>query len=436
MRQEQSRIYPMNSRQVLRVIHGAWNLHQNGEWSFERKTNDLGFPAIVRTLPEWMLIPDGSKTPPITILQTLDVQVMMAVRAWFADLALFVTIGAEDVARYQFFCRADFNIGSSSYKFGNGNEDPSFEGLKNGNKRSMNSRQVLRVIHGAWNLHQNGEWSFERKTNDLGFPAIVRTLPEWMLIPDGSKTPPITILQTLDVQVMMAVRAWFADLALFVTIGAEDVARYQFFCRADFNIGSSSYKFGNGNEDPSFEDDTDSDGDGTEPLGSNKLSITVFNTDVALDSEYIPQPNVSNDSPMEYYKGIPVQFAVDEDFVIVQPSSPPIDDGISFWEGVIASENDNDVKDEEHSDEMDLDIPMAPSTLIMPTRVLADTLVIYNGETMLQNSASVDLIPATNNSPSISATVGLIPNPANADDNLVINLDYSSSEDSMDSGVF
>ena len=146
----------------------------------------------------------------------------------------------------------------------------------------MNSRQVLRVVHGAWNLHQNGEWSFERKTNNLGFPAIVRMsenfdslerivrslynlaietpismtyrLPEWMLIPDGNKTPPITILQTPDVQVMMAVRAWFADLALCVTIGAEDVAHYQFFCRADFNIGSSSYKFGNGNEDPSFED--------------------------------------------------------------------------------------------------------------------------------------------------------------------------------------
>ncbi|KAG2266307.1 hypothetical protein Bca52824_073386 [Brassica carinata] len=245
-------------------------------------------------------------------------------------------------------------------------------------------------------------------------------LPEWMLIPDGNKTPPITILQTPDVQVMMAVRAWFADLTLCVTIGAEDVSRYQFFCRADFNIGSSSYKFRNGNEDPSFEgflgeavvasqavleeyfndqemmvihrvhlemekakldlenqqcyelvhgnkiiviDDTDSDGDGTEPLGSNKLSITVFNTGassnhespfptngliisdeingVALDSEYIPQPNVSND------------------LVIVQSSSPVIDDGISFWEGVIASENDNDVKDDEHSDEMDLDIPMS-----------------------------------------------------------------------------
>nr|VDD61824.1 unnamed protein product [Brassica oleracea] len=135
-------------------------------------------------------------------------------------------------------------------------------------------------------------------------------------------------------------------------------------------------------------DDTDSDSDRTERLESNKLSITVFNTDVALDSEYIPQPNVSNDSPMEYYEGIPVQFDVDENLVIVQPS------------------------------------------------VLDDAIVIYNGETMPQNSANVDFIPATNNSPSISTTVGLIPNPANADDNLVINLDDSSSEDSMHSGVF
>ncbi|WZZ87542.1 hypothetical protein YC2023_116121 [Brassica napus] len=118
----------MNSRQVLRVIHGAWNLHQNGEWNFERKTNNLGFPAIVRMLPEWMLIPDGNKNPPITILETPDIQVMMVVRAWFADLTLCIAIGAEDVARYQFFCRADINIRSSSYKFGNGNEDPSFEG--------------------------------------------------------------------------------------------------------------------------------------------------------------------------------------------------------------------------------------------------------------------------------------------------------------------
>ncbi|CAN7084930.1 unnamed protein product [Brassica oleracea var. botrytis] len=286
----------------------------------------------------------------------------------------------------------------------------------------------------------------------------------------------------------------------------EQYGIYPFFCRADFNIGSTSYKFRNGNEDPSFEgflgeaviasqamleeyfndeemmvihrvhlemkrakldlenqrcyqlvhgneiiviDDTDSDSDRTERLESNKLSITVFNTDVALDSEYIPQPNVSNNSPMEYYEGIPVQFDVDENLVIVQPSSPLIDDGISFWEGVIASENDNDVKDKEHSDEMDFDIPIWENVSdnllntqpiydnpVVSEGVLDDAIVIYNGETMPQNSANVDFIPATNNSPSISATVGLIPNPANADDNLVINLDDSSSEDSMHSGVF
>ncbi|KAG2253356.1 hypothetical protein Bca52824_083492 [Brassica carinata] len=280
----------------------------------------------------------------------------------------------------------------------------------------------------------------------------------------------------------MAVRAWFADLTLCVTIGAEDVARYQFFCRADFNIGSSSYKFRNGNEDPSFEgflgeavvasqavleeyfndqemmvfhrvhlemekaklnlknqrcyqlvhgneiiviDDTDSDSDGTEPLGLKKLSITVFNTDVAKDSEYIPQPNVSNDSPMEYYEGIPVQFAVDKDLVIVQPSSPLIDDGISFWEGVIASENDNDFQQNgttnvDHANSLTDSTPdlnevnnvvlsweNVPDNLsntqpiydnpVVSEGVLDDALVIYNGETMPQNSASVDLIPATNN---------------------------------------
>nr|VDD36781.1 unnamed protein product [Brassica oleracea] len=260
--------------------------------------------------------------------------------------------------------------------------------------------------------------------------------------------------------------------------GRQTILGFQLSCEPSFSmISSSSYKFGNGNEDPSFEvvasqavleeyfndqemmvihrvhlemekeklelenqrsyelvygnkiiviDDTDSDGDGTEPLGSNKLSITVFNTDVVLDSEYIPQPNVSNNSPMEYYKGIPVQFAVDEGFVIVQPSSPPIDDGISFWVGVIASKNDNDVKDEEHSDEMDLDIPMSQNI----------SQLQQNGTINVDHAnSSIDSTPDLNE-PSISATVGLIPNPANADDNLVINLDYSSSEDSMDSGVF
>ncbi|KAJ4876226.1 Uncharacterized protein Rs2_41244 [Raphanus sativus] len=368
-------------------------------------------------------------------------------------------------------------------------------------------------------------------------------LPEWMLVPDGNKTPPITIQETPDVEVMMAVRAWFADLTLSVTIGAEDVARYQFFCRTDFNIGSSSYKFENGTEDPSFEgflgetvvasqntlekyfdeqemmvihrvhlemekakldlenqqcydlihgneiiiiNDTDSDGDGAEPLGQNTLSVTVFNTGVALESEYISEPNMSNDLPMEFYEGIPIDFTVDADNVFVQPSSPVMQDNIQFWEGFIGAENHNGVKDEDHSEAMEVDIELsqiipelqqtgnssvqdansstdsAPDldninnvvlgcenvsenlsntqpiydNPLVSEDVLDATDVIASAEIMPQDSASVDLIPSANNSPAISMNVGLIPNPALEVDNLVINLDDYSSEDSMDSGVF
>lgn len=49
---------------------------------------------------------------------------------------------------------------------------------------------------------------------------------------------------------------------------------------------------------------------------------------------------------------------VDEDLVIVQLSFFVIDDGISFWGGVIVFENDNYVKNEEYFDEMDFDIFM------------------------------------------------------------------------------
>ncbi|KAF3494209.1 hypothetical protein DY000_02052371 [Brassica cretica] len=197
-------------------------------------------------------------------------------------------------------------------------------------------------------------------------------------------------------------------------------------------------------------DDTDSDGDGTEPLGSNKLSITVFNTDVALDSEYIPQPNVSNDSPMEYYEGIPLQFAVDEDLVIVQPSSPPIDDGISFWEGL----QQNGTINVDHANSLTDSTPdlNEVNNVVLSWENVSDNL--SNIQTMYDNpvvsEATVRLIPNPANADdnlvinlddsssedSMDTTVRLIPNPANADDNLVINLDDSSSEDSMDSDRF
>ncbi|KAH0875089.1 hypothetical protein HID58_072451 [Brassica napus] len=315
-------------------------------------------------------------------------------------------------------------------------------GLQNTDKRSMNSRQVLRVVHGAWNLHQNGEWRFERKTNDLGFPAIVRT--------NGNEDP--SFEGEAEVASQAVLEEYFNDqeMMVFHRVHLE-------MERAKLNLKNQRcYQLVHGNEIIVI-DDTDSDSDGTEPLGLKKLSITVFNTgsssnqespfptnrliisdeinDVAKDSEYIPQPNVSNDSPMEYYEGIPVQFAVDKD-LFQQNGTTNVDHANSSTD---SAPNLNEVNNvvlswENVPDNLSNTQPIYDNPVVSEG-VLDDALVIYNGETMPQNSASVDLIPATNNSHSISATAGLIPNLANADDKLVINLDDSSSEDSMDSVI-
>lgn len=56
---------------------------------------------------------------------------------------------------------------------------------------------------------------------------------------------------------------------------------------------------------------------------------------------------------MEYIEGMPVQFTRQEIKASMPPTSASIDDGIDFWEGVIAAENDIRVKTEENEDEMD-----------------------------------------------------------------------------------
>lgn len=62
---------------------------------------------------------------------------------------------------------------------------------------------------------------------------------------------------------------------------------------------------------------------------------------------------------MEFYEGIPIDFTVDADNVFVQPSSPVMQDNIQFWEGFIGAENHNGVKDEDHSEAMEVDIELS-----------------------------------------------------------------------------
>lgn len=247
-------------------------------------------------------------------------------------------------------------------------------------------------------------------------------------------------------------------------------------------------------------DDSDSDGDGIEALRSNKLSISVFNPHleaglssnevnildqtnggVAFEYEQFPQPNICNNSPEDYYVGLPFELTNEENYVPVPQMSPVINDGIEFWEGDIRAEDDNDVKAEEKADEMNLDLDITMSQTfsqlqstantcvndaafstdttpildevnndieisvvasgdrspvyenpVLSQGTIADDVLISIADKMPQISGSVELISAPNN----LSTVGIITNTAFACDNLVINLDDTSSDESMDFGGF
>ncbi|VVB01283.1 unnamed protein product [Arabis nemorensis] len=62
-----------------------------------------------------------------------------------------------------------------------------------------------------------------------------------MLAPTGLLPVPVDIATDSDVAMFMGVRLGYPDLAMFVTVGAEAVASYQFYCRSPFVIGGKSF---------------------------------------------------------------------------------------------------------------------------------------------------------------------------------------------------
>nr|VDC95559.1 unnamed protein product [Brassica rapa] len=79
---------------------------------------------------------------------------------------------------------------------------------------------------------------------DLGIltpVALTYQLPDWMLEPEGAKSPPITLLCDKDVEIMSTVSDYMYDPVLYVTSGPEQVAKYQFYCRSPFKIDETTY---------------------------------------------------------------------------------------------------------------------------------------------------------------------------------------------------
>lgn len=71
--------------------------------------------------------------------------------------------------------------------------------------------------------------------------ALTYQLPEWMLMPDVSTTPPITLHANKDIEILASVAEYMTDPVLYVTSGPELVAKYQFFCRTPFRIDDKTY---------------------------------------------------------------------------------------------------------------------------------------------------------------------------------------------------
>ena len=135
----------------------------------------------------------------------------------------------------------------------------------------MSTALRVRLAHGAWDRNDDGHWTFQRKPTALGYTVLIKpteTLedletiirdrlklnpdtplvmayhpPEWLLEPEGTRTPPTTLTSTAAVEEMMSLRSWFLELTLCVSSGAEDVGYYQFLCETTLTIGGATFVF-------------------------------------------------------------------------------------------------------------------------------------------------------------------------------------------------
>lgn len=129
--------------------------------------------------------------------------------------------------------------------------------------------KLVKLQRGLWVKTSSGDWEFRSDPSDLGFGAMLREnetfeslmtiartqylleattpvvltyqFPHCMLAPNGMFPAPIDILSTSDVFLFMEVRLCYPKLTIYVTVGAETVASYQFQCRTTFMIGGTSY---------------------------------------------------------------------------------------------------------------------------------------------------------------------------------------------------
>ncbi|KAH0868661.1 hypothetical protein HID58_075683 [Brassica napus] len=129
--------------------------------------------------------------------------------------------------------------------------------------------RLVKLVLGLWTKNSTGDWSFEVTScyhgetiiinNNETFDSLVELirirlnlgiltpvaltyqLTDWMLVPDGTKTLPITLSCDKDVEILTSVRDYMSEAVLYVTSGPELVAKYEFLLRSPFTIGDTTY---------------------------------------------------------------------------------------------------------------------------------------------------------------------------------------------------
>ncbi|KAF3523945.1 hypothetical protein F2Q69_00048074 [Brassica cretica] len=162
---------------VFRIWRGDWKNNGHEQWHFVPNHQDYGFTmymdsaetlevidATVREnymlgcvtpvlitygMPDWMIFPSGL-SPPITIATTADLVSLISRRPPLSEITLLVTFRAKNVVEFQFLCRSDFTIGSSTYVVGDGQDERArarYESLILG-ERLVASERVMNEIFG------------------------------------------------------------------------------------------------------------------------------------------------------------------------------------------------------------------------------------------------------------------------------------------------
>ncbi|WZZ72118.1 hypothetical protein YC2023_083488 [Brassica napus] len=123
----------------------------------------------------------------------------------------------------------------------------------------MSTPLRVSLYHGAWQPNDDGYWIFQRKPSDLGYTVLVKPNEtfedletiiryQWMLEPDETRRPPISVSTTSEVEAMMHLRSWFADLKLCISSGYEDVGHFQFLNKTMFTVGGATFVFNGYND--------------------------------------------------------------------------------------------------------------------------------------------------------------------------------------------